>query len=494
MLPAEIRTEVVSYLLCPDFDDFFDARDGLDWDTLKYFGPPRDAYSAMRGGAWIRTSFYTLQPDIKSLCNVRLVSRDWLTAVNAVLEKHLWWNAEVGSREKLQRVASACSPNAEHVHAFAGNPVKRLMIPSIEDALAFERIFTYEWDQPGEEVLETADRRIRRDETNLLSENPFKNSHPRELIDRIFSRLGNIEALSLSFPEALSDWDNGAEGKAYFYDMEVIDSCVAFFQNALANPSFQFLADLTLNLPCTYHVGDFAKCLDQQARERLLHLKIGIKDCTGDMGCRENYVISGFEIVERDGDVQGLRSNDFPFSNVQRQFPNQGCQDAMWDFVASCPNLSCLCIVATQFLDVARLDWKKSPKSRGLRVLSLDRVWVSVAAIKSLLQPHSASSAPPALRRINIYDAKLHIEGGNWEDLFVYLKENCPSLECGKLGQLTYFEDHPRNDYEEHHDEEQFVWSTEETDKEEYSSLNEMLIERAGGREFYPQSLVEYLS
>lgn len=76
----------------------------------------------------------------------------------------------------------------------------------------------------------------------------------------------------------------------------------------------------------------------------------------------------------------------------------------------------------------------------------------------------------------------MHIEGGNWEDLFVYLKENGPSLECGRLGQLTYFEDHPRNDYTEHHGEEQFVWSTEETDKEEHSALNQMMIKRAGGR------------
>lgn len=78
--------------------------------------------------------------------------------------------------------------------------------------------------------------------------------------------------------------------------MELIDSCAAFFQNTLSSPSFQFLADLMLDLPCTYHVGEFAKGLDQQARERLLHLKIGIKDCTGDMGCREHVVYSGSKI------------------------------------------------------------------------------------------------------------------------------------------------------------------------------------------------------
>lgn len=215
MLQAELRTEVVSHPLHPDLDDFFlIAGSDVDWDTLKYFGPCRDAFADMRS-AWIRsTSFYTLQPDIKSLCNVRLVSRDWLTTVNAVLEKHLWWNVEVGSREKLQRVASACSPNVEHVHAFTGTPVKRLRIPSIEDALAFERILTYEWDVPGTEILETADRRIQRDETNLLLENPFKNSHQRELIDQIFSRLGNIEALSLSFPDAVSGWEDNGQGQS----------------------------------------------------------------------------------------------------------------------------------------------------------------------------------------------------------------------------------------------------------------------------------------
>lgn len=76
--------------------------------------------------------------------------------------------------------------------------------------------------------------------------------------------------------------------------------------------------------------------------------------------------------LERDGDIQG--PNTYPFSNVQTQFPNQVCQDAMWDFVASCPYLSCLCIVATQFLGLGRLDWMKSSNSRGLKVLSLDRV------------------------------------------------------------------------------------------------------------------------
>ncbi|VUC30895.1 unnamed protein product [Clonostachys rosea] len=489
MLPAEIGAEVVSHLLYPLFHDFLSRHDDYaDWDTFKYFGPPRDAWSAFVQ-ATITTSFYKLEPDIRSLCNLRLVSRYWLTTVNAVWEKHIWWNVEVGSQEKLERVASACSPSSRDVLAFAGNPIKRISIPSIEDALAFERVFTFEYNETEEEILETIDKPISRwDHRYLLSENPFESSRERELIDQIFSRLDGIEALGVSFPVAESDYDNGTEGIATYYDMEVIDLCMAFFQNTLASPSFQYLTDLTLDLPCTYHVGEFAKGLDQQARDRLLHLKIGIKDCTGDVGCRDHLQIreSG-EPGERDGDVQ--RPNTYPFSNVQRQFPNQGCQDAMWDFVASCPNLLSLCIEATQFLDLDRMDWKKSPNSRGLRVLSLDRVWVSVSSVKSLLQPHSTSSAAPALRRINFHEVKMHTEGGNWEDLFVHLREACPDLECSRMHQLTYFTHHDR--YEENttpHENVSDVWSTEETDLEELSSLVETLTKKAGGEEFYPEA------
>ncbi|CAH0033984.1 unnamed protein product [Clonostachys rhizophaga] len=499
MLPAEIRYEIVSQLLYPDIEGFPGRAKyqiyGTDWDDFMPLRPPRPIKDYLSHGEFrtITTSFYRLKADMRTLCNLRLTSREWLATVDPFLQQCSLLKVDVGSRQAMGRLAKVMRPSF---------PVKKLVIPCIEAALAFTRRFTYDSDANDdvEDVKEYKDEPLNGNSDDFaaipgaLPEKPFMGSQDVDLLKSIWSNLPQIDSFTLIFPESVGTFDNGWEGSAGFYDMEVVNSSISFFKNALSSPVFSHLTDLRLHLPCTHNVGQTCEGLGQDARNQILHLEICIVDASGVSGQREHLFLDNpGDYMELDGDVHIY--NSVPYSNMQREFSNQQHQDELWEFVGSCPNLQSLHIVGTNFLDLDRLHWKKSPDSRGLRVLSLERVWVSSSSLEALLLPSpSVAHTTPQLRRICLGDVKLHDDGGNWEDIFNNLREGYPELEISSMQQLTYFQSHPR--YASLQSPWSNFWKVESEEESELRAmyaLAEHLAERAGGWDYYPQECHESL-
>ncbi|VUC32484.1 unnamed protein product [Clonostachys rosea] len=497
MLPADIKYEIVSHLVYPDYEGFPGRAKyqhyGTDWNDLMPLRPPRPCNDVFSHGEFktITTSFYRSEVDIRTLRNLRLASREWLAAVDPYLQKYTALKIDVGSRPAMEKLANVMRPSF---------PAKQLIIPCIEAAIAFRRRYTYNQgaDPDVEDVEEYEDEPLNRNwdyvtaMPGAIPEKPFIGSGDVHLLESIFNRLPRIESFTLLFPASNGTFDNGWNGSADFYDMDVVNSSISFFKRAFSLPAFSQLTDLRLHLPCTHNVGQICERLGQDARNQILHLEICIVDASGVSGQREHLFFDNpGDYMELDGDVHIY--NSVPYSNMQREFSNQEHQDELWEFVGSCANLQSLHIAGTNFLDLERLRWRKGPHSRGLRVLALERVWISISSLQALLLPSPlAAHTAPQLRRISLGDVKLRDGGGNWEDIFNSLREEYPDLELSYMEQLTYFESHPR--YASLQSPWDSCWkiqSEERSDLRAMHALAEHLAERAGGWDYYPEELHE---
>ncbi|KAM0591021.1 hypothetical protein ACHAPN_007521 [Verticillium nonalfalfae] len=145
-------------------------------------------------------------------------------------------------------------------------------------------------------------------------------------------------------------------------------------------------------------------------------------------------------VIDDDPDIED--EANFPYSNVQRIYPNRKHQEALWAFVRSCRNLEALYIQGSHFLDLDLLGWSTAanPKWQGLQVLALSRVYVSPDSLLDLIRPHPEVQGTSRLCRISLDDVKMR--HGKWAPVFNYLNDKCSDLECGRFYNLTYFTEH----------------------------------------------------
>ncbi|KAF7556917.1 hypothetical protein G7Z17_g1083 [Cylindrodendrum hubeiense] len=319
----------------------------------------------------------------------------------------------------------------------------------------------------------------------------YDKSTEHKLLRGLFDNLKKVDAFSLAFPRATSG-DTHQHPYAESYDIQALDEIAATIQYGLSSTAFQHLVQLHLRLPCTRDVERFTNTMSSDARGRLRTLRISIVDETGQDG---NDEIENVSDPGEEGVANGASLYDgIPPSNLQAEFPNREHQDGLWEFVASCSNLESLSIQATHFLDLDQLKWLKSPQSRGLRFLSLNRIWTSISSMIELLRPHPEYTASPQVRSIALYKVKVHTNGGNWSELFSYLKNDCPDLACCEAEQLTYFSEHPNFQWNNRIWENyNAIWTEQKEDWDELRDMARSLIRKAGGKEFYPQQCVELI-
>ncbi|OHF02215.1 hypothetical protein CORC01_02495 [Colletotrichum orchidophilum] len=434
-----------------------------------------------------------------SFSRLRLVSRQWNFSVCRILQKHAWWNIPFDNRSRLKLFIQLCD-------APDGGPsrwIRNLSIDDLDDLRTFSRLYSYDYEKfEGQDVdddyiilnsyvdkLRTADWWTSAP-ARFKHELHYGKSDEHALLRRLLDNVKRIERFSITFPGAVSKHDLMAQ----CYDMQGLDEILATIRYGLASPAFQHLADLSLAVPSTWHVGQLAGALSQDARDRLRQLRLVIVDETGPSGSAE---YTRTEEENNDGDRTTILGSVAP-SNAQVAYPNREHQDALWAFVASCPNLESLGIEATHYLNLDILQWE-SPKfgTKNLRNLSLRRLWANVPSLLQLLSAAPLSKQDSVIRRVNLDDIKIHWDGGNWEDVFAHLRTNCPGLELFRAEQLTYFSNHPRYEHnnrpwENYND----IWTDDyegdTNDRLFLRMLNKNLVDKIGTVEDYPVSLYDW--
>ncbi|KAH6886820.1 hypothetical protein B0T10DRAFT_490376 [Thelonectria olida] len=503
-LPPEVVDQIVSYLLRPSQDPRFPIQgydaSHIDWDALiRCKDESRRVWSPYSGRGF-DTTLYSLEPDVKTLLNLRLVSREWHAPATILLRNHYWFALKFDSLSSLLKVTQCCKPDIRGKSNSLPSPVQKLDMPRIWNALTFKRHYrvTAEMTEGqerhveqnnGEEEEVDEEWALRHHYTDKLRSDAkvmhYDKSAELALLQGLFANLNRIEAFAVSFPDAGSDTKYGSLA-ADCYDMQLLGDITTAIQHGLQLPSFNHLIDLRLRLPSTWYVGQLADVIDQGTRDQLKHFYLEIVDESGCCG-------SDWYALTEDGEdevMNGEVDDDYyyPQSNVQWEYPNRKHQKGLWDLLSSCPNLQSLGIKCTHFLDLDQMNWQKSPTSRGLRVLFLERAWASASTLLHLLQPHPSTKRTAQLRRIMLNGVKLKADSESWSKVFDYLIKDCPRLDFSSLYNLSYFAahksyEHNNRPYENVAD----IWTEDERDQKIMFRLAAKMVAKAGGKNCYPQ-------
>ncbi|KAL0932248.1 uncharacterized protein CTRU02_213201 [Colletotrichum truncatum] len=491
-LPLEIVEQVFShYVVAVPSKEFQSIASLKEWLAFTAF-TDHAAILSGRNNDWHKTAFfYTDIQDLKSLLNLRLVSRQWNLSVARLLRKHMWWNIRLHNEACCKTIIECCDTKSDTM----GESIRKLSLDDMDDLQTFERTYSYDHAEHfGEDVddnfivlnstsvdvLGPRDKSTMRVDCKLH----YDKSKEHAMVRRLFDTLTCIEDFSVTFPGASSRPELIGE----CYDMEGLDETISTLQYGLKSSAFQYLVKLNLAVPCTWHVGQLASVMVQEARDRLKDLRVAIVDETGPGGSPWYFIIDD---DYNDGDLTDILSSGYGPSNLQVAYPNREHQDSLWKFVSSCRNLESLAIEASHYLHLDRLEWNPISNMRGLRDLSLYRLWTNVSTLLKLLSASPGSKQYPRARRVFLRDVKIYGGGGNWEEVFKHLRTKCPDLELFFAEQLTYFTNHPRHLHNNRPWENyNSIWTEPEDETNlDWSSLrklNRKMVNKAGKKDYYP--------
>ncbi|KZL81701.1 hypothetical protein CI238_08561 [Colletotrichum incanum] len=487
-LPSEIIDQILSaYVMNWPLEEIrrwrINSRDAWEDFTTS---SDHNALGFWHGTYYYETKFYRQGLyDITSLLDCRLVSRRWDFSMCRLLRKQMWWNLQFDNKHTFERAVECCE-------AEDGGPIswiRSLSLDTMDDLRTFEHINDDDYIILNSYVnqLKTAEEWSTRSDFKLH----YDKSKELRLLRQVFDKLTSIERFSVVFPDARSSDDL----KAQCYDMQGVSEVIATLQYGLRSSAFCHLVDLSLMVPSTWHAGQLGDALSQDAKDRLSHLRLVIVDETGPSGSVEYIRV---EEGNYDGDLDTILTSGHAPSNVQVAYHNKDYQNDLWCFVASCQNLKSLAIEATHYLQLDLLDWNPTSGSRGLRNISLRRVWASVSSIRRLLSASSGSTMPAAIQRVALDDVKIYEDGGNWDEVFDHLLARCPDLQIFCVTQLSYFTGHPRYEHNNKPWENySSVWTEYDdennNDRKLLHMINKKMIQRAGSSRYnYPVRLHGY--
>ncbi|KAF7557779.1 hypothetical protein G7Z17_g503 [Cylindrodendrum hubeiense] len=477
-LPPEIRDEIAGFLMN------LQHRPSHSWSNVTH--DDHFYHLLAKESPFRRFPRQEVGFEVSILLNLRLVCRDWHQTATVLLRQHCWWPLKFDYVPSLERALDLCLASDTRCSGIA-----KLDLTDIWDVLTARRAWEGQWlpdtENPHPKFTDRPQYKngfLPREDGRQLQMHYDKTTEHR-IMRGLFDNLGRIHGLSLAFPGAA--YEEYPQPWAECYDSIALDEVAATVQYGLASAAFEHLVQLRLQIPCTRDMHRFTHTMLSEARGRLRHFDVCIVDETDDAGNSriENTADWGDDVAD------GMASpGSIPASNLQSEFPNRAHQTHLWDFVASCANLESLSITATHYLDLDQLNWPRPSQSRGLRALSLDRVWTSIPSIIALLRPNLDAKGPAQLRFLYLQDVKVYAGGGNWSDLFAYLGSDCPDLALCVVKQLTYFSAHPNyesipriwEDYRE-------VWSLRDEDVDKLRDLTRQLVRKAGGRGMYSDSM-----
>ncbi|TVY43784.1 hypothetical protein LSUB1_G003483 [Lachnellula subtilissima] len=310
-----------------------------------------------------------------------------------------------------------------------------------------------------------------------------KHQESREILGKLPVALGNLlklEHFGLGIDGWESKYDGYGPGSAPEIDLQLLASTIHNVATGISTLSL--LTSLQLALPCTHDFVKLFNIVPVAVFSGLRYLDMQITDATGPGGSKD-YLTWADEDDDNDG--------NFPFSNLQQQYPNVEHAHILFNIVEKCGNLKHLRIAGTQFLDGNLLHW--TPASFGLQTVELSRVKISSENLIKLLSPGEGMVLQSSLLSDVLLDG-VDLTAGAWASVFEHLSL-CSKLSYLSPENLSYTRDGESSDFMElpprPWEDCGNLWSQNEEDEEELKRLVKILVKRAGGKDKYPNEGME---
>jgi hypothetical protein len=235
----------------------------------------------------------------------------------------------------------------------------------------------------------------------------------------------------------------------------------------------EFLTYLRLTLPCAYDISAIGASISDGVAMHLRDLYLEYIDGTGPGGDL-SYLRSW-----RGGRAEG--DENYPFSNLQRRFPNTAYMEGISSLVLRCQNLESLGLVCTQHLDCQYLEWQ--PLQKGLRSVYIHRAAITSENMIRLLSPSQGLSESCVPNIEAVYIDEVELMGGTWAAVFEHLLE-CPSLTYLHLYNIVYSKHgtsaHMRTDNDRPYENVTVMWTENEDDEESLNKLVRKVVSGGG--------------
>jgi hypothetical protein len=198
--------------------------------------------------------------------------------------------------------------------------------------------------------------------------------------------------------------------------------------NVFSRPDngLQSLTYLRLKLPCAYDLSVIAEHISDAMALRLRHLYLEYVDGTGPGGDLA-YTRSRDTYDENDDG-----SAEYPYSNLQRKYPNVEYMSHVCALVQRCRNLESWGFKGTQCLNISTLEWQ--PAGAGLKVVGVSRATTTCEKLLQLFK--SADGTPSRLEAVELQNIKLL--DGTWADVFKGIEKCVDGLKYIHVYNLVY--------------------------------------------------------
>ena len=269
------------------------------------------------------------------------------------------------------------------------------------------------------------------------------------------------------------DEDVDVERHGPVYDLELLHQMRIGLANIVScvDNNLEFLTYLRLTLPCAYDFAIIGGRISDAMASRLRHLYLEYIDGTGPGG--DLYYTRSWQ-----GDEDSDGDEDYPYSNLQRKFPNLEYMKDVCRLVQRCRNLESWGFAGTQCLQLSTLEWQ--PADEGLKTIYIRRATTTCEKLLQLLVSSDGSSSD--LRAFEIDEVRLL--DGTWADIFKALSD-CAALRYIHVHNLVYAREGTSAHLAERNgrpwENYNYMWTEHEEDKERLYALVMQVQERGGG-------------
>jgi len=339
-------------------------------------------------------------PDIRTLCQVRLVSKTLYKAATPALLRLHEFELSVADEQMSSHLHDILHPRG----ATSIEPLAPL-IQRIRLDLTNKRRYAVYYKRKQAECQ----FRIPYHEPNFLLADPYdvddeginRCEELAQMLPAALSSLKYLSSFELNFPTWEVDLVYGWHSPI---NVTKVESLLTSIVRGLQTP-FEHLSSLYLSLLCTHDVQVISEALPRTVKDKLVYLHLSIKDSTGPGGSdkylEEHWWDDGGD--ENDPNAENEEDLVTRISEVQRKYPNATYQSAVFTLISECPRLKGFGLSCTQFLQIPKHP--RGNTSSDLEVATLYRVRTSSIDLLAWLLPEE--TCPSSLLYIWLWHVEL---------------------------------------------------------------------------------------